>query len=526
MGTACLGCTFAVGILEQFASSHEQKVEEALEFLCGILPKEFRQTCDNLVEQYGPFIIPLLANGATADEVCQTIDVCQDKTCHLYPLSGKDPRRFEPLVSSIKKERGALLENPIDWLIKVMENVFDNHLPLVDVDGDTFTFIKEFRGSSWKGQDCNDFESNIYPGRLKNGFGSHVDHDCNGIFGVNPNTGNSYEDELCAGTNPYGVIVIGDSAVAHFHFPPEWVNATAINNETYIDALQILTNEIDFPQMSAGTGFETSKWHGAPQGPLDSIYLRVRGQNLCSHRDYQNIGVNGAKAKDIPFNNGLTMKRNQTIDKPALVTVALLGNDVCKNGYPAGMTSVNEFYESSLNTLKMLDKQLPAGSFVTLMGLVDGRVLFNAMHNRIHPLGALRGDVTYESFYSFMECTGASPCPGWMTSNDTRRNETSERAAELSEALKKAAETYQPKNFQTVYMDCPMIPVIGHFVGQGGKVWELIEPFDGFHPSQLANYLLVEYQWQYMIKNYPNMVPPANPNNSKIKQIFGNQGGY
>jgi hypothetical protein len=42
-------------------------------------------------------------------------------------------------VSSIKKERGALLENPIDWLIKVMENVFDNHLPLVDVDGDTFT---------------------------------------------------------------------------------------------------------------------------------------------------------------------------------------------------------------------------------------------------------------------------------------------------------------------------------------------------------------------------------------------------
>jgi hypothetical protein len=50
----------AVGILEQFASSHEQKVEEALEFLCGILPKEFRQTCDNLVEQYGPFIIPLL----------------------------------------------------------------------------------------------------------------------------------------------------------------------------------------------------------------------------------------------------------------------------------------------------------------------------------------------------------------------------------------------------------------------------------------------------------------------------------
>jgi len=24
------------------------------------------------------------------------------------------------------------------------------------------------------------------------------------------------------------------------------------------------------------------------------------------------------------------------------------------------------------------------------------------------------------------------------------------------------------------------LAVIGHFVSQGGKVWELIEPFDGF----------------------------------------------
>jgi len=27
-----------------------------------------------------------------------------------------------------------------------------------------------------------------------------------------------------------------------------------------------------------------------------------------------------------------------------------------------------------------------------------------------------------------------------------------------------------------------------------------------------------------MVKNYPSMVPPANPNNPKIKEIFGNQG--
>jgi len=56
-------------------------------------------------------------------------------------------------------------------------------------------------------------------------------------------------------------------------------------------------------------------------------------------------------------------------------------------------------------------------------------------HNFVNVL--YRGDVTYEAFYSFMDCMKVSPCPGWMTSNETRRNETSERAAELSEALKK-----------------------------------------------------------------------------------------
>ncbi len=56
-----------------------------------------------------------------------------------------------------------------------------------------------------------------------------------------------------------------------------------------------------------------------------------------------------------------------------------------------------------------------------------------------------RGDVTYEAFYTYMDCMKVSPCPGWMTSNETRRNETSERAAELSEALKKV-------EFQTMFM--------------------------------------------------------------------------
>lgn len=29
------------------------------------------------------------------------------------------------------------------------------------------------------------------------------------------------------------------------------------------------------------------------------------------------------------------------------------------------------------------------------VGLIDGRILYDTMHARVHPLGALRGDVTY-----------------------------------------------------------------------------------------------------------------------------------
>jgi len=54
------------------------------------------------------------------------------------------------------------------------------------------------------------------------------------------------------------------------------------------------------------------------------------------------------------------------------------------------------------------------------------------MHDRIHPIGAYRGDVTYAQFYDFFNCLEVSPCFGWMNSNATWRNLTSERAFELN----------------------------------------------------------------------------------------------
>jgi acyloxyacyl hydrolase len=73
------------------------------------------------------------------------------------------------------------------------------------------------------------------------------------------------------------------------------------------------------------------------------------------------------------------------------------------------MTTIPEFREHVLATLKYLDDPvtgLPMGSHVLFMGIVDGRILWNSLHNRSHPL---RSDVTYEMLYDWLLCEKANP---------------------------------------------------------------------------------------------------------------------
>ena len=58
------------------------------------------------------------------------------------------------------------------------------------------------------------------------------------------------------------------------------------------------------------------------------------------------------------------------------------------------------------------DKILPSGSHVIMTGLADGRVLWDFMSQRIHPLGEYRSDVTYENVYEYLNCLETSPCHG------------------------------------------------------------------------------------------------------------------
>ncbi len=66
--------------------------------------------------------------------------------------------------------------------------------------------------------------------------------------------------------------------------------------------------------------------------------------------------------------------------------------------------------------------------------------------------------------------------------------------------------------------------MISEWIASGGKVWELIEPVDGFHPTQISDALSVSVLWKLLQQQ--NLVPPMNPFNAQIEKMFGNQGGY
>jgi len=250
-------------------------------------------------------------------------------------------------------------------------------------------------------------------------------------------------------------------------------------------------------------------------------------QNLCNHRDFQNIGVNGARSSSMKDQIMYTLKRNQTLDHPLLIAYALIGNDVCNGHYGlCSMTTPQEFYQNVMDALVYLDTVLPFGSHLMFFGLVDGRILWDTMNARIHPIGATNNDVTYAAVYEYLNCLEISPCWGWLNSNPYWRNATTERAMELNAVYLEIIANSTFKNFDMTYFPTPLNEAILLWESLGGEAWQLIEPIDGFHPDQNANALLAQLQWEKYLANYTYLVQPLNPNNQMITKIFANQGGY
>uniref|UniRef100_A0A8C3TJC3 Acyloxyacyl hydrolase n=1 Tax=Chelydra serpentina TaxID=8475 RepID=A0A8C3TJC3_CHESE len=475
------GCVLVVSVIEQLAMFHNCTAKEAIERLCNYLPEilNLQGICYLVAELYGPELIKLLKYKMNADVVCHSIKLCKQNAgqpfCHLYP----PPKRSVKLELYNRKKEVCNLDalNCKQKYFKCgqLQKAFSR------IKATWYIFIVSLtmcdptlRGYHWRGKDCNEGKAIVYP---------------------DPKDGIPYEKKFCKESK--GIILLGDSAGAHFHIPPEWMTVAQMSLKSFSDLPVALTNELDCTK---------------PMSNSNYCMKMVFSINISTYL----------------FFIFFSLARNQLLDNPAIVIYASIGNDVC-NGRPdtvVHMTTPNQMHSNVMQTLQYLNSQLPKGSHVILTGLVDGRFLWDQLHSRYHPLGQLNKDITYEQVYSFLSCLQISPCNGWMSSNETLRNLTSERALQLSNVLKDIARSEMFANFDVFYMDFPLGKIADEWHKLGGESWQLIEPADGFHPSQITSALGARIIWQKALSEWPHVLGKENPFNSQIEDVFKDQGGH
>eukprot|EP01138_Halocafeteria_seosinensis_P012844 gb/GECG01013120.1/.p1 GENE.gb/GECG01013120.1/~~gb/GECG01013120.1/.p1 ORF type:complete len:614 (+),score=54.85 gb/GECG01013120.1/:1-1842(+) len=507
----------------------------------------------------------------TPDEICRDVGICTNASCNLYSPNSTysvllkdfetESNSWESLSPTQKLLVEVLLSEKLweAWNVKPTSNPSSpkmsqknrqvqstfkpsppskpEHLPLIDEDGDRYSTWPYLRGSDWRGKDCNDSDSTIYPGRASDSS-TVIDNNCNGIHGVDPSSGKPYEDELCGQSSPRGVAILGDSAGAHFGIPtPRVLNSL----DSY---LHMALNELDWPQCSWVTGFEPENATAlntstceASHLPMISVYERFRQRNRCNHRDFQNIAVNGARTTSM-YDSGIVegIARNEKTDRPMVVFYALVGNDVC-NPHPGSshMTSPAQFKFKVLEALRYLDNgTLPRGSHVVFIGVLDGLMMWDTMAHRQHPDLA---PVTYAKVWEFLNCLGSNPCWGYLNPDPKWRNFTANLAQKQNQQYIDIIKETQPngppnKNFSSFDLTYLPYPINESTV----KWWEslgpdyhgynLFESIGGGHPSQTAHMLTSKWIWEELERQRPDILGPKNPNNDKIQKLFGDQGGY
>jgi acyloxyacyl hydrolase len=223
-------------------------------------------------ELVGPIIIDGFEKNETPDVICHGLKICTDggqNECRLFPSKSSSSMSIAQRGSDLRQRHPSLLPlfaskictiPGIEEICKILENVFNNHIPLLDFDGDHFGTESSLRGSSWRGKDCDDFSQKIRPGARSVNGDVVLDQNCNGIFGLDSTTGRSWEQEFCNDTQRLGIAVLGDSISAHFHIPEQWLDARQLSVAAFEHLLFIIENELDWPQLSGTTGHVNISW--------------------------------------------------------------------------------------------------------------------------------------------------------------------------------------------------------------------------------------------------------------------------
>ena len=103
-----------------------------------------------------------------------------------------------------------------------------------------------------------------------------------------------------------------------------------------------------------------------------------------------------------------------------------------------------------------------------------------------------------------------------------------DRADNITKALREFVAEQKDKwvNLDISFQESPLFDVSREWTAVGGKIWQLIEPVDGFHPNQYAMALFGRAMWNKLEKHHPEIAGIVNPFNDEIDKLFGDQGGY
>ena len=62
----------------------QAEIEQALDQVCGFLPGQYKDECDQLVAQYTPMIIELLVAEVTPKQLCSAMNLCPASKVNTY----------------------------------------------------------------------------------------------------------------------------------------------------------------------------------------------------------------------------------------------------------------------------------------------------------------------------------------------------------------------------------------------------------------------------------------------------------
>jgi len=68
------------------------------------------------------------------------------------------------------------------------------------------------------------------------------------LFGYDPVSGNTWNDELCKDYPTLGIAAVGGAAVSHWMMDPRWFDYQSLSSKTFENLLEAIQNEFSWPQ--------------------------------------------------------------------------------------------------------------------------------------------------------------------------------------------------------------------------------------------------------------------------------------